>query len=125
MHKTRRGFTLVEIMIVVIILGLLLGIAAPNYMIIRSRSRARAVLGDLMRISNAKDQMALAAGLDNGAPVNGASDLVPVYLQSWPTGPVTGTYTANPVGQDPTFNGQTADWYVQHCENVADSSCNL
>ena len=50
MHKTRRGFTLVEIMIVVIILGMLLAIAAPNYLIVRSRSRARAVLATSLEI---------------------------------------------------------------------------
>jgi prepilin-type N-terminal cleavage/methylation domain-containing protein len=125
MNRARRGFTLVEIMIVVIIIGLLLAIAAPGYQTIRTRSRSRAVLGDLMRISNAKDQFTMNAGLSNGTSINDATDLVPVYLQTWPTGPVTGSYSANAVGEEPTFNGNNSAWYVQHCEDVADSSCTL
>ena len=125
MRKARQGFTLVEIMIVVIIIGLLLAIAAPNYLTTRTRSRCRAVLGDLTQISSAKDQLTMARGLSTGDSVNGAVDLVPSYIQTWPTGPVTGTYTANPVGEDPTFMGQNSAWYLQHCSDVADASCTL
>ena len=125
MNQTRRGFTLVEIMIVVIIFGILLAIAAPNYLIVRTRSRTRAVLGDLKNISSAKDQLTMTKGLMTGAAVNDAADLVPAYLEQWPTGPVTGAYSANPVGQEPTFMGQPSAWYVQHCEDIADTTCTL
>ncbi|GIV13145.1 MAG: hypothetical protein KatS3mg021_1427 [Fimbriimonadales bacterium] len=43
-HRRReRGFTLVEIMIVVLIIGILLAIAVPSFMNARERSRAKCV----------------------------------------------------------------------------------
>jgi len=125
-YSNRRGFTLVEIMIVVIILGILLAIAVPNLARSRTISRAQAVVSNLNEIYTAKQNYMMENDLTNGDPVNNASDLSPRYLNDWPQGPVVGTYLANPVGQDPTFLGQNGDWYTQHCTgSTADSSCPL
>jgi general secretion pathway protein G len=127
MTRTRRaGFTLVEIMIVVIIFGILLSIAAPNFFTARAQSRGLAVCRDLKEILSAKDQFIMFNQLTQGATVNDARDLVPTYLETWPTGPVTGSYTANPVGQDPTFRGENEAWYAQHCTGATlDALCTL
>src|SRR5580658_5572336 len=114
-RNNARGFTLVEIMIVVLIIGILLAIAVPNFINARTNSRTQTCIANLSQIESGKEQYAMAAGLVTGNSVNDATDLVPTYLQAWPTGPIDGTYAANAVGTDPTFNGQNSAYYTQHC----------
>jgi prepilin-type N-terminal cleavage/methylation domain-containing protein len=59
--KTRAGFTLVEIMIVVAIIALLAAIAVPGFLRARKRSQASKILNDLRLISSAMDQYAIEA----------------------------------------------------------------
>ena len=54
----RRGFTLVEIMIVVAIIALLAAIAVPNFLRARTRSQAAKIMEDLRQIDNATDMYA-------------------------------------------------------------------
>jgi len=59
-HKTtRRGFTLVEIMIVVAIIALLASIAVPNFLRARKRAQATRILEDLRQIDSATDEYAI------------------------------------------------------------------
>jgi len=119
-----KGFTLVEIMIVVLIIGVLLAIAVPNFITARTNSRTQTCIANLKQIDTGKEQFAMANGLIAGGAVNDAADLVPVYLKEWPTGPVTGVYNANAVGVDPTFNGNNADWYTANCTGAtANAAC--
>jgi prepilin-type N-terminal cleavage/methylation domain-containing protein len=55
----RRGFTLVEIMIVVAIIALLASIAVPNFLRARKRSQAAKILEDLRVLDNATDEYAI------------------------------------------------------------------
>ena len=61
--KTNKtsGFTLVEIMIVVAIIGLLAAIAIPNFVRARQTSQANACINNLRLIDGAKQQWALEA----------------------------------------------------------------
>ncbi|MCS7208555.1 MAG: prepilin-type N-terminal cleavage/methylation domain-containing protein [Fimbriimonadales bacterium] len=96
-----RGFTLTEIMIVVLIVGVLLAIAVPSYMNARERSRAAACRSNLRRIQAAKEQWALATNQRaNTTPT--WNHLVPAFLQQQPSCPSGGTYTINNLAANPT-----------------------
>jgi prepilin-type N-terminal cleavage/methylation domain-containing protein len=62
----KKGFTLVEIMIVVAIIGLLAAIAIPSFMKARSTSQKNSCINGLRQIESAKDQYALEVGRTNG-----------------------------------------------------------
>src|SRR5215210_5079837 len=64
--KTRSGFTLVEIMIVVAIIALLAAIAVPNFLRARKRSQATRILEDLRMLDAAVDQYAIETNKQTG-----------------------------------------------------------
>ena len=70
LNKSRGGFTLVEIMIVVAIIALLAAIAVPNFLRARKRSQATRVLEDLRMIDSAIDQYAIETNKTSGAACN-------------------------------------------------------
>jgi prepilin-type N-terminal cleavage/methylation domain-containing protein len=90
--KRQGGFTLVEIMIVVLILGILLGIAVPNFVGARQRAWTNSCHENLKKIDHAKMVWAINEGK---SPDESATwdDLVPSILQQTPTCPTHGDYT--------------------------------
>lgn len=68
-RKSRGGFTLVEIMIVVAIIALLAAIAVPGFLRARKRSQATAILNDLRVLDGAKDQYAIENNKKGGDTV--------------------------------------------------------
>ena len=69
LSSKRRGFTLVEIMIVVAIIALLAAIAVPGFLRARKRSQASKILNDLRMIDGAVDQYAIETGRKSGDTV--------------------------------------------------------
>ena len=63
--NTQHGFTLVEIMIVVAIIGLLAAIAIPNFVRARTTSQTNACINNLRTIDSAKSQWAMETGKQN------------------------------------------------------------
>jgi len=102
----KAGFTLVEIMIVVAIIGLLAAIAIPNFVKARATSQANACINNLRQIDAAANQWALEKGKTTGstAPTL-TSDLTPyIKLNSnslIPGCPAGGSYTVGTVGAVP------------------------
>ncbi|HZQ47845.1 MAG TPA: prepilin-type N-terminal cleavage/methylation domain-containing protein [Verrucomicrobiae bacterium] len=83
-RSRKSGFTLVEIMIVVAIIGLLAAIAIPNFARARTTSQANACINNLRQIDGAKQTWALEHNLQPGAiPVE--TDVQP-YLGRGTTG---------------------------------------
>ena len=53
LHKKEKGFTLVELMVVIIILAVLTGIAIPSYLALRNRARIQATRSEMQNIGTA------------------------------------------------------------------------
>ena len=90
-----KGFTLVEIMIVVAIIALLAAIAVPNFLRARQRSQATRVLDELRLVDSAIDQYAIENNKKSGDSVNW--DDIQKYLKA-------GTTLANSGGKDSIGN---------------------
>lgn len=63
--KSSKGFTLVEIMIVVVIIGLLAAMAIPAFQKVRQSSQDKAVLNNARQLSAAADQYFLENGVSS------------------------------------------------------------
>jgi len=87
------GFTLLEIMIVVAIIGLLAAIAIPSYIRARTRASTTACINNLRQINDAKAQWALETHKDsNGLPVDTDLFGIGLYIKNKPVCPAGGQY---------------------------------
>jgi prepilin-type N-terminal cleavage/methylation domain-containing protein len=101
----RAGFTLVEIMIVVAIIGLLAAISIPNVLQARQTAQTSACINNLRLIEDAKNRWALENGCNTGDPV-ASTDLQPYLGHSsssqFPTCPLGASYNIGNIGVNPT-----------------------
>src|ERR1700691_6219383 len=109
-NNRKSGFTLVEIMIVVAIIGLLAAIAIPNFVKARTTSQQNACINNLRLIDASKQQWALEQRKQS-TDTPAVSDLQPYLgrgsngeLPTCPVDPQNGfgtSYTPNNVGTSP------------------------
>jgi prepilin-type N-terminal cleavage/methylation domain-containing protein len=103
-RQTKNGaFTLVEIMIVVLIIGILMAIAVPNFIRARDTSRRNICIANLKQLDSAKEQWAMEHKATFGATIL-MSDIGGSFMKGPVTGPVCpggGVYTLNTIGTPP------------------------
>ena len=121
----QKGFTLIELMIVVVIIGILVGIAVPNFTSMQGRAKESNVKGNMHTLQLAMEDFSV---LNSGVyPVAADKAAVRALFPSgaWPVNPFTGaaladadvTFDANPassgqMGPNPaTVTGYTIKGY--------------
>ena len=89
--QNQKGFTLVELMVVVVILGVLVAIAIPIYNSVTDNAKAKACASNI-RIIEGAVEMAVAGGEDK-AGIDAMTDLVPTFIKEDPVCPYGVEYT--------------------------------
>ena len=108
MKKMLKGFTLVEIMIVVAIIAILAAVAIPNFVTYRKTSQMNACISNLKQIQSAVEQAKM-----KGTTTPGWTDIVGTdkFIKVTPVCPAGGSYTL-PTGDtdNPTCDGGSSDY---------------
>lgn len=103
--RKNKGFTLVEIMIVVLIIGILMAIAVPNFISARTRSQTNTCIANLKQIESAKEQWAMVnkkGATDKPSNAELTGDATTGFLKTYPSCPTDGTYDNGDMSTRPT-----------------------
>jgi prepilin-type N-terminal cleavage/methylation domain-containing protein len=95
--KTQRGFTLVELMIVIVIIGILAAIAIPNFLSMQDKAREGAVRANMHMFQVTAEDYSVQ---NDGFYADAASSVVALM-------PATGIIFANPFDRS---TGSGAAW---------------
>jgi len=110
-RRFQSAFTLIEIMIVVLIIGIILAVAVPSFVHARESSRGRSCVANLKEIDTAKEQYAMDNRLMTGDNSLAADPLTVTgstlvgstnYIKTAVVCPSTGAYTVGAIGTLPT-----------------------
>jgi len=117
MARRTRGFTLIEILIVVGIIGVLMSIAIPGFLRARRESRARAIQSELITIDSVTRTYVLEEGVGTDAGMPTLETLVTMqYLRTEPKPPIPGVYISSPTLEGfpkivPESGNVDPEWY--------------
>lgn len=95
-RNSTKGFTLVEIMIVVVIIGLLAAMAIPAFQKVRASSQEKAIINNLRQLSSAAQQYFLEEGVSQvtyGELVGAGLHITSIATVAGETYPATITQT--------------------------------
>lgn len=119
--KDKKGFTLVELVVVIAILGILGGIAIPRFMDATASARGAKIVADLRTIDSAVTMYYAKTGDYPSAGTS--SELVPTYLAAWPTPGFTGKtsviFPASATAKEVTEAHATAGYTLHATSHLA------
>lgn len=97
LQNQQKGFTIIELLVVIVVIGILLALLIPNLFSAQARARDTDRKNDLKVI---REQLETYYN-DNGSYPEATADLVPSYMDAVPTDPqgaAAYTYTPTPAG---------------------------
>jgi len=113
LSQRRRGFTLIEIMIVVCIIGLILAIALPAFNKTRAQARKQICIEQISQIESAKQQWGVENGKKDGDAPND-DDLFGStrFMKTKPLCPGGGSYDLTVIGQNATCSQAATEGHI-------------
>jgi type IV pilus assembly protein PilA len=111
--QSKKGFTLVEIMIVVVIIGLLAAMAIPAFQQVREKAVSKTMTNDARLVSAAIQQVAMETG-DGTVTIDFGAGTYEVGGATATTVTFGGTLSQGVVGTDATVNIDTGSFSLAH-----------
>ena len=96
MLRNEKGFTLIELMIVVVIIGILAAIAIPNFVAMQDRARESSVKANMHSLQLAMEDFAVKNTGVYPVPADAAAVKANFPSGTYPTNPFTGVVDEAP-----------------------------
>lgn len=105
----KKGFTLVELVVVIAILGILAGIAIPRFMDATATARGAKIVADMRTIDSA---ISMYQAKEGSVPTSTQLTTDSAYLASWPIPPTGEAKITNNAGKTATITAAATEYTI-------------